>query len=127
MSVQLTVRGKEANIVIELNDSATAREFEKQVPFEGRAQLWGDEIYFSSPVDAETGPGDQALVEVGDVAYWPPGKAICLFFGPTPASTDDRPAAASAVTVVGRIVRGLDDCRRVASGETLVVEQLSGA
>jgi hypothetical protein len=61
-------------------------------------------------------------VEVGDVWYWPQGEALCLFFGPTPASTDEKPRAASPVTVVGRISEGLNDIERIESGETLRVE-----
>ena len=60
---------------------------------------------------------------MGDVGYWPQGEALCLFFGPTPASTDERPRAASPVTVVGRISAGLEDVGRVASGEALRVER----
>lgn len=122
MPTQITIRGRDAAITIELNDSATAAQLLEQLPFDGRAQIWGDEIYFASPVQAEAGPDDAAMVEVGEVAYWPPGKAICLFFGPTPASTDERPVAASPVTVVGRIVGGLEDCRRVGAGENLTIE-----
>lgn len=122
MPTQITVRGRQAAITIELNDSATAAQLLNQLPFDGRAQIWGDEIYFASPVQAEAGPDDAAMVEVGEVAYWPPGKAICLFFGPTPASTDERPVAASPVTVVGRIVGGLEDCRRVGASENLTIE-----
>lgn len=126
MPEQLVLRGREAAITIELNDSATARQLAEKAPFDSHAQIWGDEIYFSSPVEADNDAGDAAVVAVGDVAYWPPGKAVCLFFGPTPASTDERPVAASPVTVLGRIVEGLDDCRRVGSGETLTVEPPAG-
>jgi hypothetical protein len=126
MPEQLILRGRQATITIELNDSATARQLAEKAPFDAPAQIWGDEIYFSSPVEADNDAGDAAVVAVGDVAYWPPGKAVCLFFGPTPASTDERPVAASPVTVLGRIVEGLDDCRRVGSGETLYVEPAAG-
>ncbi len=60
---------------------------------------------------------------MGDVCYWPPGKALCIFFGPTPASTDDNPRAASPVTVVGRISEGVETIGRIASGEKLKVEK----
>ncbi len=123
MPEQITVRGRQAAITIELNTSDTAAELLKQLPFDARSQIWGDEIYFSSPVDADNAPGDEATVAVADVAYWPPGKAICLFYGPTPISTDDRPVAANPVTVVGRIIDGLEDCRRVGSGEILAIER----
>ena len=60
---------------------------------------------------------------MGDVCYWPQGEALCIFFGPTPASTDEKPRAASPVTVVGRISEGLENVWRIASGEYLKVEK----
>ncbi len=74
----------------------------KALPITGTVNTWGKEIYFTTPVIAER---EESSVEValGDIAYWPPGKAICLFFGPTPASKNEEPTAASPVNVVGRI------------------------
>lgn len=72
------------------------------LPLSGDAARWGDELYFTTPVDV---PAEDAQVEVpvGAVAYWPQGNALCLFWGPTPASTDDEPRAASPVNVVAEI------------------------
>ena len=72
------------------------------LPLEGDAAKWGDELYFSVPVDVEA-ENARAAVEVGTVAYWPQGNALCLFWGPTPASRDDPPRAASPVNVVARV------------------------
>lgn len=72
------------------------------LPLEGDAIRWGDELYFRTPVDAPEEAG-QTAVTVGDVAYWPEGNALCLFWGPTPASEDDAPVAASPVTVVAEL------------------------
>ena len=72
------------------------------LPLEGDAAKWGDELYFSVPVDVEA-ENARAAVEVGTVAYWPQGNALCLFWGPTPASRDDQPRAASPVNVVARV------------------------
>ncbi len=68
-----------------LNDSNTARLLWGALPFESTARRWGDEVYFQTPVD--TGDENaQADVSAGAVAYWPSGKALCLFFGQTPYS-----------------------------------------
>ena len=68
----------------------------------GDGSRWGDEIYFDVGVDLpEEDPAEE--VTVGDVAYWGPGSALCLFYGPTPASTGAAPRAASPVTVIGRL------------------------
>ena len=94
------------DIVLEANwtdDAPTTREaLEEALPISGEATRWGDELYFSIPVDV---PAENAREEVpmGAIAYWPAGNALCLFWGPTPASTGDEPRAASPVNVVGLI------------------------
>jgi hypothetical protein len=72
------------------------------LPLEGDATRWGDELYFRTPVDV---PAEDARAEVpvGAIAYWPQGNAVCLFWGPTPASEGDEPRAASPVDVVAEL------------------------
>ena len=98
----------------------TRAAIEAALPLSGEAARWGDELYFSTPVDVpEEVP--QVAVPVGAVAYWPQGNALCLFWGPTPASTDGAPRAASDVNVVAR----LDDVAPLADltgGATVTVE-----
>ncbi|CAN5861049.1 cyclophilin-like fold protein [soil metagenome] len=118
----LSINADKAELKAELDERPTSEEIWRQLPLEANANLWGDEIYF--PVPVSVGPEDDAreVVEAGDVCYWPQGDALCIFFGPTPASQDEKPRAASSVTVVGRVVEGLDSAKAVASGETLRVE-----
>ncbi len=123
MARHLVIRGEEAGLEVELGDGPTAEEIWEWLPFEGRASLWGDEIYFEIPVSMEFEDVARETVEVGDVCYWPQGEALCVFFGPTPASTDEKPRAASPVTVVGRISGGLENAGRIAPGENLKGEK----
>jgi hypothetical protein len=81
----------------------TRRAIADALPIEGDATRWGDELYFRIPVDAPTEANARAEVEPGTVAYWPQGNALCLFWGPTPASTGSEPRAASPVNVVARL------------------------
>ena len=85
-----------------LNQSIPASQILDALPLRCDGNRWGDEIYFDIGVDLDTG-NQQEAVEVGDVAYWRPGRALCLFYGRTPASTSERPRAASPVTVVGKL------------------------
>ncbi len=88
----------------ELFDTPCARAVAAVLPIETRPQEWGDEFYFEIPVDL---PFDQTAtrrVRIGDIGYWPPGRALALFFGPTPMSTGPDPVPASAVNLVGRIL-----------------------
>ena len=86
-----------------LNQSDMAEQIWNSLPLSGTANIWGDEIYFGIPVTAIEHSGTSDLVSSGDIAFWPPGNAFCIFFGRTPASTDDEPRAASAVNVFGHI------------------------
>ena len=85
-----------------LDGSRTARAIWDALPIEAPASTWGDEIYFKIPVAL---PEDDAreVVDRGDLGYWPPGQAFCIFFGRTPASRGDEIRPASAVNVFGRI------------------------
>lgn len=92
---------------------------------EGNANTWGDDIYFIIPVSMDQEPDARADVEVGDLAYWPTGFAFCIFFGPTPASTDDKPRAYSPVNILGRILGDAVQFKSVKDGESVKVERVS--
>ena len=100
-------------VTVELNGSKTAGLILAALPFEAEARTWGDEVYFDTPVAAgEEDP--QAEVPFGAVAYWPPGKALCLFFGQTPASP---------VNVVGAVAGDAGALRGVRGGDPVRVEK----
>jgi hypothetical protein len=87
-----------------LNDSPTARALAEALPISGNAQLWGEEIYFPVPqVAAELDDTARPVVDVGDIGYWPTGRALCFFFGLTPASVPGEIRPASPVNFVGRL------------------------
>jgi len=106
-----------------LNDSPTARKIWDALPIEGRGNTWGDEIYFGIAVDAKPEKDAREIVAVGELGYWPPGTAFCIFFGRTPASTDDRPRAASAVNIIGTIQGDATAFKAVASGTKVRLER----
>ena len=103
----------------ELNDSPTAGQVWDALPIDGRASAWGDEIYFEIPVVAKQASDARADVTVGELGYWPLGRAFCIFFGPTPVSDGPAPRAYSPVNVLGRVIgdatafRALRDGARV--------------
>jgi uncharacterized protein len=95
-------------IRIELDDSLAPKTFKaifENLPIEVNINRWGDELYTDRTM-VSVGPEDNAKTEVNklDVAYWPEGKALCLFFGPTPISKDERILAYAPVNIVGRII-----------------------
>ena len=105
-----------------LNDLKTAGAIWDVLPIEAKGQTWGDEIYFDIGV---TAPPEQArdVVDVGDLAYWQPGQAFCIFFGRTPASRGDECRAASPVNVVGKIVGDARAFTKVRSGSRVTIER----
>lgn len=86
----------------ELNDTDAAARIWNALPIDASANTWGDEIYFGIPVQAAEEDG-RDIVELGDLGYWPPGSAFCIFYGPTPLSRGDEIRPASPVTVIGRV------------------------
>ncbi|HHS98434.1 MAG TPA: hypothetical protein ENK08_11190 [Chloroflexi bacterium] len=121
MRIRIAADG--VSLLAELNQSPTARIIWDALPFEGTANTWGDEVYFEIPVEAELEPDARAEVEVGELGYWPVGRALCIFFGPTPASTDDRPRAYSPVNVVGRVLGDATTARGIRDGMRVRVER----
>ncbi len=103
VKISITINGG-VKLEAELNDSATAKKIAAALPFELSLSRWGDEYYGACGVKAGLEPGARTAMAVGEIAYWPPGSALCLFFGPTPASSGPEPEAASEVNPVGRIV-----------------------
>ena len=106
-----------------LNDTHTAGEVWEALPIEASASTWGDEIYFGIPVEGTEEP-DREVVEFGDLGYWPPGSAFCMFFDPTPMSTGDEIRPASAVNVIGSMSGEIDSLKSVRSGATVVIERV---
>ncbi|HIA76168.1 MAG TPA: hypothetical protein EYN92_07095 [Dehalococcoidia bacterium] len=99
----ITINAGNLSIDATLNETEMAEQIWNSLPLSGAANIWGDEIYFDIPVSATEHSEASDLVSSGDIAFWPPGNAFCIFFGRTPASTDDKPRAASAVNVFGHI------------------------
>ena len=91
------------SVEAELHDTPTAKKIADALPLTAAFSTWGDEIYFTIPVDAELDETAQAEVEMGDLGYWPTGKAFCIFFGPTPMSTQGKIIPASSVNIIGKV------------------------
>jgi hypothetical protein len=121
---QIEISAGDVVVTAVLNGTDTADELWDVLPITGRAQTWGDEIYFSIPVSAEEEADAQETVEMGAVAYWPPGSALCLFWGPTPMSAPGEIRPAAAVNVMGQIDGDPTVLGGVADGAEVVVSRL---
>ena len=121
-SRQIRIKAGSVEVDAELNGTNTAQAIWEALPISARCNTWGDEIYFSIPVTVEVEDG-QEVVELGDLGYWPPGKAFCIFFGPTPASGPGEIRPASAITIVGRVVGDPKVLKAVASGADVTISR----
>lgn len=114
MTVKITLEDR--HIEAELDDTRLAKSIWDMLPLEEHGSTWGDELYFALP----STPGDienaQDIVEAGDLAYWPPGNAFCIFWGPTPASFGAEIRPASEVEVFGRIINDPQDLKGSLAG-----------
>jgi hypothetical protein len=106
----------EITVEAQFYHSPTAEQILAALPLEGSAQVWGQEIYFSIPLQIEMEADAREEVEPGELGYWPAGPAFCIFFGPTPVSRGDEPRAYSPVNVFGKIEGGLAGLRTVPQG-----------
>ncbi len=105
-----------------LNDTKTATKVFDKLPITSMVNTWGDEIYFTIPTDA--GPENaKEMVELGDIAYWPPGKAMCIFFGKTPVSKGDEIRPASAVNIIGKVEGDCKVLKKVKEGEEITIRR----
>ena len=120
---RIRIRAGAVTVSATLDDSSTADAVWEALPITGQVQTWGDEIYFSIPVEAAEAPDARATVDKGAVAYWPPGSALCLFWGPTPMSRGDEIRPASPVNVLGAIEGDPTVLGRAPYGAEIVVER----
>ena len=122
MKIKITI-GK-LTMEAELNDTPTAKKVADALPIKTSFSTWGDEIYFSIPVTASVDKYAKEVVEVGDLGYWPPGKAFCIFFGQTPASQPGKIMPASAVNMLGKVLGDATEFKKVMNERQVVLEAL---
>ena len=122
MGIRMRIRSGRIEMVADLNDSRTAQAISEALPLSARANTWGDEIYFPIPVEQKLDQTAVELVEVGDLGYWPTGRAFCIFFGPTPLSRGDEIRPASAVNIVGKVLGDPRAFKAVRDGDLMELE-----
>lgn len=101
MSTSIEIQVGELILRGELTDTSCAGAIAQSLPIETPFNTWGEEFYFEIPVTADLDETATSDVEVGTIGYWPPGRALAIFFGRTPMSTTDKPVPASDVNLVG--------------------------
>jgi len=119
---KITITVEDIKIRAELNDSETAQKIWKALPIKGNTNTWGDEIYFSIAVEAPLENAKEVVSE-GDLGYWPPGSAFCIFFGLTPASQGNEIRPASPVNIFGKIIENPKIFKKFRSGAKIIIKK----
>lgn len=119
---KITITAEGLKVDASLNDSKTGQKIWDALPIEGSVNTWGDEIYFSIPVDVGL-ENAKVVVSEGDLGYWPPGNAFCIFFGTTPVSRGNEIRAASPVNIFGKIIGDPKVFKKVSSGAKIIIEK----
>ena len=120
MNITITLDGHPFEA--ELDGTGAGAALARKLPIAARLSRWGDEYYGSVNVDISEDSTAREIMEVGEIAFWPPGCALCIFFGPTPASTDGRPRAASPVVPLGRITSAFEKLKGLGPSVAAEVE-----
>ena len=120
---QIKIKAGSVIAVAELYNTKAAEAIWQALPISSEVNTWGDEIYFHIPVEMELESGKE-IVDFGDLGYWPPGSAFCIFFGQTPISNKDEIRAASAVDVFGKVVDDASLFKIIKDGERIFVEKV---
>lgn len=117
--IKIEIAGETFPAYLDVNAAPeTVRKILESLPLEASINSWGDEFYFSIPVEAEPENAVEK-VSVGDLAFWPQGRAFCIFFGKTPMSKNDKEIIpASAVNPIGRI-EGVERLNKHRDGEQI--------
>ncbi len=115
--------GEEVKLSANLYENDTAHKIYEALPFEGNGSTWGEEIYFSIPLEIPLEADAREVLEAGELAYWPNMRAFCIFYGPTPASTGDEIRAAGPVNVFGKINEDLTPLKNIKGSLNIVVRK----
>ena len=107
----------------EMNDSVTATKLLSLLPLKFSMSRWGDEYYGDCGIKTALSQDSRDIMEVGELAVWPAGNALCIFFGPTPASRGNEPRAVSPVNPVGRLLDSPDALKKLDSSIHVRIER----
>jgi hypothetical protein len=124
MGANITIKAGSVSLTATLYENETAQVIFDALPLEGQVNRWGEEIYFSIPIQIEEAKDARQEMEVGELGFWPVGSAFCIFFGKTPVSQGDEPRAYSNVNPFGRINGDATQFKSVKDGESIKISRV---
>jgi hypothetical protein len=115
MPAPVIIKIGDSELKAELNDSPSSEKLKALLPLEFSMSRWGDEFYGDCGIKTELSQDARDVMEIGELAVWPTGRALCIFFGPTPASEGDEPRAVSPVNPVGKLMSDTEHLKKLGS------------
>ncbi len=119
---RISIQANNSKYIAEIYSTVTGKAILESLPIRAKAITWGEEIYFSIPTSCDLEKDCRDILDVGELCYYPPMQAFCIFFGPTPISTDEHPRAADLVNVFGKITSSIKGLENVRSGDSIFIE-----
>ncbi len=123
MPTPITIGIGDVSLSGDLNDSPTALVLTTLLPLAFSMTRWGDEFYGDCGISVELSEDARDVMEVGELAVWPAGNALCIFFGPTPASRGDEPRAVSPVNPIGKLIDSTDSLKDLGDSIHVTIER----
>ena len=122
MAKKITIKIGALEVSAELNDSETASAIWKKLPLEAKGEFWGDEIFFDVGLAMDS-EDPRELVQEGDLGYWPPGNAFCIFYGPTPTSREGEIRPYSPVNIIGKVLGDAKVFKSIQDASKVTIEK----
>tara|TARA_B100000524_G_C23588689_1_gene348142 strand:- start:297 stop:674 length:378 start_codon:yes stop_codon:yes gene_type:complete len=123
MHKKCKIQVKDFQMIVTLRKTITAEEIWKALPIKSVVNTWGDEVYFFTSVNALVEDDANDVINLGEIAYWPSGKAIAIGFGKTPASIDKEIRLADKCNIWGDCSIELQNIKTIKSGDKIFVEK----